>query len=354
MTNAMALVVVLALAPGCNLFENVDEERAPMRLDMASDMSMQSDGLDTQDVSWLDTDIPTDGSASDVDAEANGDMGTSCECIDSSATCIEQRCFADTACDPTQSDGCPQDYACNSEGQCQCANESVCGVRCQSNDECPGEFFCLAAEGYCIQEKRCLSDQTCVDGTRCVYKNSFDGAGTCQRTGTKGELSPCANDLECASASCIDGACARSCRAQIDCNQDRDEACLENFFGMQSYCSTNHTCSCDPGEFCDTDACDTDTFCVAGACSLNEVCRVGQNHRCERGLPCESNEYAFVESGAGTRIYCIDPVDQCFSDAECDPSEACMMLSSFSIELYDSPTAVDFARAVNVCARVGQ
>lgn len=350
--------VALLLMSGCNLFETVDgtevqpgEDMSITLPDMASDVGDTPNNL-PPDMAEKDAETQPD-LVQDAGVDMSPDMGEFCECQDPAATCTNDGCQLELACDPmVNRPECPEDYFCNAGESCECDEAASCGTSCRTTEDCPDQSICLSSLGYCIEEKRCFSDATCPEGSRCTYPNGFDVLGVCRRSGTKAVNTPCRTDIECESGSCVDSVCVQTCRSQIDCPED-GQSCIEFRFGSSSICSINESCNCDLDEVCGRDECkESNTICVAGACRANEVCDLF-DESCQ-SLPCEVDEYAYREDRFNDRVYCIDTSASCYSDADCGPSQACVMVNTFQVELYENPSEIDFSRSVNACARIVQ
>jgi hypothetical protein len=220
------------------------------------------DGVKNQDESGIDCGGACPNCATGQPCGAGGD----CQ----SGVCSPAGCAADVA-------GCCQAPRCDdgvrngNEPVTDCGNANCgpCapGRRCNANVQCSSR---ICQGGFCAQP-------LCADGVRSGSETDIDCGGndpTCARCGPGDR---CSSDGDCASRSCISGACA-------DCGDGSRN-------GTETGVDCGGVCGpCSPGQ-----ACSVDADCQSGACEDGRCCGGNQVDctRCARrlsgGLNCNSN-----------------------------------------------------------------
>ncbi len=203
-------------------------------------------------------------------------------------------------CDPEV--GCERNtgvsFTCNPETHTCKKDDGVCTPVCKLWQTCNMHNECVAADGYCAENKDCSNGEKCNSLHKCVPLNNT-GCGT--------------ND-DCNSWEyCEDGQCKLqhgSCNLVEDCLGDSvcNFATHECETECQTKCEYWEECSSD-GQACNLndDFCNSDASCKNGKkCNLNShKCENSCSENCEPWGTCQDNGECSVNDG-----YC-DANDDC-------------------------------------------
>ncbi len=217
---------------------------------------------------------------------------------------------------------------CQDDGlyQCDAAGTSLSLVEaCVAQGPC-WEVSC-SVEAGCVQAP--VMGASCDDGEACTVGDVCDAAGGCA-----GQAMDCEGfETACATAACVDGACAVTITADAPCDDgdpctavstcDAQGACQGPVDAMLPGCLCDSDAACDDGLPCTVDTCHADGTCghvvAPGTCLVGGAC-VGAGQTAPSNLCAVCDPAA--NPNAWTPVVCADS-DPCTSDA-CLPQGGCV------------------------------
>ncbi len=199
--------------------------------------------------------------------------------------------------------------SCDSQSE-ECAS-NICVPRCESDDDCNGEYcnLDLSVCVECLDNAHCdeSASEVCTDANECQ----------CQEPREVQQICEDADDAEC-------GPVTDVCGATVDCGE-----CTEPNFDCE-----DNACVCQPITTCGADQCgDVDDGCGGtidcGGCDGNDVCNHTTNTcECDPITTCGADQCGDVDDGCGGTIDCAgcDGGHVCNHTTnlcECDPITTC-------------------------------
>ncbi|WP_437877990.1 MopE-related protein [Sorangium sp. So ce513] len=315
-------------------------------------------------------DCPTDCSADPSAPLCDRATGSCVACLPGAGACpAGHRCDADTK---RCVAGCGADADCPAPLTCDPAKRACVG--CAATDQCPAGTAC-SEEGECIQAcsaaRPCAGGAACCDGLCRDLQADARSCGACERA---------CPELAHGESTCVEGACALGACEDgfIDCNRDPADGCEHDV-------AARGPCSCAPGET---------RACYQGPPGTEGVapCAPGVSTCRPNGLgwgPCLGQVLPELDAcGDGIDNDCDGAIDNtpdqdgdgwtiCDGDCCDSPSDGCgapalVNPGAFEVEdngvdddcdgavdnvapcdaglASDSATALDYARAMDLCA----
>lgn len=277
--KTLTLVGLLMAVGGCigDVGDRPDgwKFRADVR-DAASD-SEEADVVDAEDVRTgdvqdaIDTRDTSDVAPLDCTCAVEG---ATCERVDQRAVCVHEEANCSER-------ACPEGFFCR-DGRCDCdfdVHGPECRPECNDHDDCGKKQYCNVND-RCFQRRKCFYKHAlCPPGYWCDFELSGRG-GTCRRSGEKPVGATCEKDWNCASGSCFEEICIRTCLAEEDC-PGSNRACdrfdkNRQLLGCYETSDSEPDCkiSCPEDQVCNRDeclphACHRTAQCPEGDCVLS-------------------------------------------------------------------------------------
>ena len=242
--------------------------------------------------------------------------------------------------------------SCFTNQQCpdgQTCKNGLCAEGCADHRDCPGQNVCV--QGKCANP--CAVRETCGPNSKCEARNKAEHC-SCPKgfagvpTAIQGCVripDPCSGKNCPKGHRCLNGFCMWECKLHADCARGEqcvdgmclklchsDKNCLQGEICMDKFCrpGCNVNGDCRNGETCNNGNCECSKGFIStpnGCQDINE-CQGGQPS-CPPGTVCENKLGTFIcKCPPGTngdpRTGCTKP-NQCFSDALCPDTLACVL-----------------------------
>jgi hypothetical protein len=212
---------------------------------------------------------------------------------------------------------------------CYCHNTTACGPRCDTHQECPGDYLCDTQTSACTLFS-CQEDADCPAGAVC---GMGDQGRICRIPGGTADGEQCSDHWECMSGACLQNTCTSMCAFTADCAAG--EVCggdgLDPWYVEQGarICWTPAGLMCTPDEF------EIENMCTDGTqCEIWDDCAFPTQCWMMPGMSfcvCDDpscNTSCSIDADCGdSRLVCKDGLcrglEACESDADCQAPRVC-------------------------------
>ena len=207
---------------------------------------------------------------------------------------------------------CGLGFKCVSQGEgyqgCLPGKESIpSGGLCKFDEQCAGGKCILAGDdgNVCSQSCTVGDSESCPCGMICQNTTKGPACFPAKPNGCLGGGQSCADNSECASSVCADGACREACDIVYGRDKCPDgQGCLRlSAVTTDGYCTTK-------GTVAERNFCLADDLCVTLFCDVD----ISKNNETRCGLPCDPGANTCVEPQSCNKLN--DKVGMCFTPSD--------------------------------------